>query len=258
MGWLGRGLPAWCADDLLEKLVLNAIGSLCRGRRVAAGYFMDAVLLLSLHTWVGGHAMELVIGGKRNRLQMGPETTALAGWFKIDGLRRRTLSVQDARGRLDRSEIGGAIDVVDQIEKAQGLLFWLDIPMMVGWGMQVRYHGGGNGLMITVCPPITSANLISWAASVGRLRGTVCPLLQLHHAPAHKDRIHHETRNEKRKGPNFDHRWMQSTANRISYQLCIFILCSRKKTRTFSSPSLSLTHAAKSLQGPCTAVPYLS
>ena len=177
MRGLGRGLPAWCADDLLEKLVLNAIGSLCRGWRVTAGYFVDAVLLLSLHAWVGGHAMELVIGGKRNRLQLGPELTALAGWFQIDG-RWRPLSVQDARGRSDRCEVGGAIDIFDQIEKAQGLLSLLDIPMMVGWGMQVRYHGGGNGLLITVYPPITSANLISWAASVGRLRGAVCPLLQ--------------------------------------------------------------------------------
>ena len=190
MGWLGRGLPAWCADDLLEKLVLNAIGSLCRGRRVTGGDFMDAVLLLSLHAWVGGHAMELVIGGKRHRLQMGPELTALAGWLQIDG-RGRTLSAQDARGRLARGEAGGAIDVVDQIEKAQGLLWLLDIPMMVGWGTQVRYHGGGDGLMITVYPPITSANLISWAASVGRLRGTVGPLLQLHHT---QDRIHQETK----------------------------------------------------------------
>lgn len=125
-------------------------------------------ILLSLHRGVGGHAMKLVIRCKRNSFEMRPEKTPFLGQCILDAL-GWTMAVQDLCSGGIRLEGGGAIDAVDQIKKTQTLLFPLDVPIIAGLRVQIRYHGGDSGpspgLQITVLPPITSANFISWAAS---------------------------------------------------------------------------------------------
>lgn len=75
--------------------------------------------------------MKLVIGSKRNGLEMRPEKTFFAGQLMINAF-RRTVTIQDLGGGWGRLKVGGAIDVVDQVVKAERLLFPLDVPMVAG------------------------------------------------------------------------------------------------------------------------------
>lgn len=140
MRGLGRGLATWGANNLLKKLIMNSIGRLRRGWRITLGYPTDTILL-PVHGRVGGDAMKLVIGSKGNSLEVRPEKTTRTRGFDVKAL-RRTVTVQDLRGRGNGFKVRGTVDVAGQVEKTERLLFLLDLSMIAGVRLLTRNHGG--------------------------------------------------------------------------------------------------------------------